>query len=253
MIDATGNVNSVLLLGGSSDIGLATVRQLTNPRLQRVVLAGRPSPKLDDAAEGLRAAGIAEVETVDFDAADVASHAHIIDSVFASGSIDVVIVAFGLLGDQRHDEQDTAAAIKIAQVNYVGAMSVCMESTRHLVGQGHGALVLLSSVAGERARRSNFIYGSSKAAIDTFALGLAEQVRGTGARVIVVRPGFVTTSMTEGLPPAPASVDAETVGRAIREALSRPRADLIYVPKKMRVIMSVLRHIPRPVFRKLPL
>ncbi len=118
--------------------------------------------------------------------------------------------------------------------------------------QGHGAIVALSSVAGERVRRSNFVYGSTKAGFDGFFLGLGEALRPSGVRVLVVRPGFVRSKMTEGLDAAPLSVSADQVAEAVVEGIANKR-ELIWVPGAMRVVMSGLRHVPRPVFRRLPI
>jgi NAD(P)-dependent dehydrogenase (short-subunit alcohol dehydrogenase family) len=118
--------------------------------------------------------------------------------------------------------------------------------------QGHGVIVALSSVAGEKVRRTNFVYGSSKAGMDGFYLGLGEALRGTGARVSVIRPGHVRTKMTAGRDDAPLAVDAPEVAAAIVRAVEREE-DLVWVPRAMRGVMSALRHVPRPVFRRLPI
>lgn len=252
MIDAHGRPQSVLVLGGTSEIGLATVRAFDRGALRRVVLAGRPSPELDAAAESLRAQGVAGVTTAVFDAADTASHEDLLARVFAEGDLDVVLLAVGVLGDQSAFEADPALAVEAAQVNYVGSMSVSLHAARRLRAQRHGVLVVLSSVAGERARRSNFVYGSTKAGLDAIGLGLVEVLRGSGARAMVVRPGFVRTRMTAHLPDAPLAVTAEEVGAAVVEGLAKGR-ELVYVPGLMRPVMSALRHVPRPLFRRLPL
>lgn len=165
-------------------------------------LAGRPSPDLENAAIHLRGLG-AETHTISFDALDSGSHEAILGKVFAEGDIDLVLLAFGVLGDQANDERDPVAAARVAQTNYTGAVSSALVCARALQSQGHGSLVVLSSVAAERARRSNFIYGSSKAGLDTFTQGLGDALHGTGAHVMLVRPGFVRTSMTAGRPETP--------------------------------------------------
>ena len=170
----------------------------------------------------------------------------------ATRDIDVAVVAFGILGDEEEAWQDHASAVRHARVNYVGAVSVGVVLARILRRQGHGVIVALSSVAGERVRRSNFVYGSTKAGVDGFYLGLGEALRGTGASVLVVRPGFVRTKMTEGREPAPLSVTADEVASAILDGVAR-RADLIWVPAQLRVVMSGLRHVPRALFRRLPI
>jgi decaprenylphospho-beta-D-erythro-pentofuranosid-2-ulose 2-reductase len=139
----------------------------------------------------------------------------------------------------------------LAQVNYTAAVSVGVALAERLRAQGHGALVAFSSVAGERARRSNFVYGSTKAGMDAFYSGLTEALRPSGVGVTVVRPGFVHTRMTEGRKPAPLSTTPEAVAAVVVDAV-RNRRELVWAPAPLRVLMSVLRHLPRAVFRRLP-
>jgi len=248
--DAFGLPQSLLVLGGTSEIALATARRLIARRTRTVWLAGRPSPGLDEAAEQLRGLG-AVVRTVAFDALDPAAHEDALGKVFAEGDVDMVLLAFGTLGDQAHDEQDPEAAVRVAQTNYTGAVSAGLVCAGALQAQGHGSLVVLSSVAGERARRANFIYGSSKAGLDAFAQGLGDALHGTGVHVMVVRPGFVRTRMTAGLPEAPLATTPEAVAAAVELGLRR-RAETVWVPGALRVVMSALRHLPRGLFRRLP-
>ncbi len=251
MTDALDRPTSLLLLGGTSDIGLATVRALRSPALRRVVLAARPSSARDAVVADLSSSGVVGVTAVDFEASDTASHDVLLTSVFAEGDIDVVLVAFGVLGDQQDFEDNPDHAVEAAQINYVGAVSVCLRAAHLLRAQGHGSLVVLSSVAGERARRSNFVYGSTKAGLDALASGLADALHGTGVHVLIVRPGFVHTGMTAHLDPAPLSVTAEQVADGVVSGLRRG-ATVVYVPATLRVVMSGLRHLPRAVFRRLP-
>jgi decaprenylphospho-beta-D-erythro-pentofuranosid-2-ulose 2-reductase len=249
--DAFGIPQSLLVLGGTSEIALATARRLIARRTRTVWLAGRPTPALETAAADLRALG-ADVRTVAFDALDPGSHDPVLGKVFAEGDIDMVLLAFGILGDQAHDERDPVAAVRVAQTNYTGAVSAGLVAARALQAQGHGSLVVLSSVAGERARRANFIYGSSKAGLDTFVQGLGDALHGTGVHVMVVRPGFVRSKMTAGLPQAPLATTPQAVAAAVELGLRR-RSETVWVPGTLRVVMSVLRHLPRAVFRRLPL
>ncbi|MEZ0093364.1 decaprenylphospho-beta-D-erythro-pentofuranosid-2-ulose 2-reductase [Streptacidiphilus sp. EB129] len=250
MKNALGQPQSLLLLGGSSEIGLATARRLVRERTRRVHLAGRPSPALTAAADELTALG-AEVTVHDFDAAAVDTHEPVLGKVFADGDIDVVLLAFGVLGDQRRDERDPLAAAAVVQVNYTGAVTAALVSAQALRQQGHGSLVVLSSVAGERARRANFIYGSTKAGLDAFAQGLGDSLQGTGVHVMVVRPGFVRGRMTEGLPEAPMATTPDAVAEALLAGLRRG-SDTVWAPGALRIVMSGLRHLPRPLFRRLP-
>ncbi|GAA4947187.1 decaprenylphospho-beta-D-erythro-pentofuranosid-2 -ulose 2-reductase [Streptomyces heliomycini] len=232
MKDAFGLPQSLLVLGGTSEIALATARRLIARRTRTVWLAGRPSPGLDEAAGQLRGLG-AEVRTVAFDALDPAAHEEALGKVFAEGDVDLVLLAFGTLGDQAHDERDPRAAVRVAQTNYTGAVSAGLVCAGALQAQGHGSLVVLSSVAGERARRANFIYGSSKAGLDVFAQGLGDALYGTGVHVMVVRPGFVRTRMTAGLPEAPLATTPEAVAAAVELGLRR-RAETVWVPGALR-------------------
>ncbi|MEU9700795.1 decaprenylphospho-beta-D-erythro-pentofuranosid-2-ulose 2-reductase [Streptomyces sp. NPDC047981] len=250
MKDAFGTPQSLLLLGGTSEIGLATARRLIARRTRTVWLAGRPTPALEAAADSLRALG-ADVRTVPFDALDTESHAERLGKIFTEGDIDMVLLAFGILGDQAHDEADPLAAVRVAQTNYTGAVSAGLICAAALQAQGHGSLVVLSSVAGERARRANFIYGSSKAGLDAFAQGLGDALYGTGVHVMVVRPGFVRSRMTEGREEAPLATTPEEVALAIELGLRR-RSETVWVPGALRMVMSALRHVPRPLFRRLP-
>jgi decaprenylphospho-beta-D-erythro-pentofuranosid-2-ulose 2-reductase len=253
MKDALGSSQSILVLGGGSDIARATCITLAGRRNARIVLAARKPESLDASVAAIRAAGASRVDTVAFDATDFGTHEAFAASMFERyGDFDIVLVTFGVLGDQARAELDPAAALEIVETNYTGVVSVTVPIVQRLVAQGHGAIVLLSSVAGERARKSNFVYGSSKAGIDAYYQGLADSLAGTGVQVLVVRPGFVVSKMTEGLAPAPLSTTPEAVAAAIAHGLERGPTT-VWVPPVMRFVMAGLRHLPRPVFRRLQL
>jgi decaprenylphospho-beta-D-erythro-pentofuranosid-2-ulose 2-reductase len=253
MKDALGTVQSVLVLGGTSDIAVATAARLVAGRGARVVLAARKTEACDGVAAHLRAAGASAVDVVPFDATDFASHEAFVRTTFDTyGDFDVVLVAFGVLGDQERSEHDVATALEIVQTNYTGAVSVTVPLAQRLRAQGHGTLVLFSSMAGERVRRANYTYGSSKAGIDGYYQGLATALIGSGVHVLIARPGFVRTKMTAGMKSAPLAVDADDVADATVRALGRG-AEVIWVPAPMRAVAFVLRHLPNLVFRRLPL
>ena len=257
MKDSLGSVQTVLVLGGGSEIALATVRELVGRRATTVVLAARRPDALEAEVKELRelAAGRPNVtiEAVPFDADALDSHDAFVDGVFDRfGDFDVVLIAFGVLGEQSRAERDGAAAVEIARVNYLDPVAVAVPVANRLRAQGHGTIVVLSSVAGERARRSNFVYGSTKAGLDAFFQGLGDALVGTGASVMIVRPGFVHTKMTEGIDPAPLATTPEAVAEAIVRGLERG-SEIVWVPPALRWVMTVLRHVPRPLFRKLPL
>jgi decaprenylphospho-beta-D-erythro-pentofuranosid-2-ulose 2-reductase len=200
----------------------------------------------------LRTLGAGSVDVRAFDADDLGSHATVVDEMFDEADVDVALLAFGILGDQAAAEKDPAAAVAVATTNYVGSVSVLTSLAHRMDEQGHGTIVVLSSVAAERGRRSNYVYGSSKAGLDVFAQGLGDRLRERGVRVLIVRPGFVVSKMTHGLRPAPLSTTPDAVARAIVRGLERD-TDIVWVPPVLRWVMSALRHLPRAVFRKMPI
>lgn len=250
MINAVKQPQSVVLLGGTSEIGLAIVRALPTARLQRVVLAGRPSERLAAAVDEL-AAGLAgvDVSSVEFDADRPDTHAEVLDSIAAGGDIDVIIVAFGVLGDQEEINAEPAAALPLIQTNYVGGASALLQSADLLRRQGRGSIIVLSSVAGDRARASNFVYGSTKAGLDALAQGLSDSLVDAGVSVLVVRPGFVHTRMTEGLTEAPFATTPEAVAADTAKAWAAGK-HVVYSPPVLRAVMGAMKALPRPVFRK---
>jgi decaprenylphospho-beta-D-erythro-pentofuranosid-2-ulose 2-reductase len=251
MNDALGSPQSVLLLGGSSEIGLAITRRLVERRTRTVVLAGRDPDSLKPVADDLRTAGAKTVVVVAFDALATDGHDAFVDDIFdRHGDFDLVVLAFGILGDQEEAERDTEAALAVLRTNFVGAASVALPVARCLKAQGHGTLLVLSSVAAERARRANFVYGSSKAGLDAFCQGLGDSLVGTGARVVVVRPGFVHTKMTAGRKPAPFSTTPDAVADAVVRGLEKG-AETIWAPPPLRFVFSAMRHLPRPVWRRI--
>lgn len=257
VLDAVGNPQSILLLGGTSEIGLAICERYLKDSPARVVLAALPDdPGREGAVAQLKAAGAKSVEVIDFDAVDTKSHPAVIDSAFTSGGkpadIDVAIVAFGLLGDAEELWQDQRKAVQIAEINYTAAVSVGVLVGEKMRAQGYGQIIAMSSAAGERVRRSNFVYGSTKAGLDGFYLGLGEALREYGVHVLVIRPGQVRTRMSAHVKEAPLTVDKEYVADLAVVSASKGK-DLVWAPGAFRYVMMVLRHIPRRIFRKLPI
>lgn len=251
MRDALGSPQSVLVLGATSDIAQAITRRLVQRRCCTVVLAARRPERLDGFAAELKAMGATTVDTVAFDATHTDDHAKVLGDAFERhGDLDVVLLAFALY---RQDYTgDVAGAVDAAMTNYVGSVSACLVVAEHFRRQGHGLLVVLSSVAGERVRKANFVYGSTKAGLDGFAQGLGDALDGSGARVLVVRPGFVATKMTAGQPKAPLATTQDAVADAVVRAMALGR-EVVYVPSALRYVFMVLRHLPRRVWRRLPM
>lgn len=249
MRDGLGGVDSVLVLGGTSDIGLAIVGSLRIKK--RIILAGRPSDRLTRSAEVLRSEMGVEVTVQTWDARNPSAATASLAGAFAAGDVDVVILAAGVLGDVDDQESDPDAAVAMADVTYVGSLHALLFAAGQLRQQGHGSLVVLSSVAAIRPRSANYIYGSAKAGLDFAARGLMERLRGTGVELILVRPGFVRTTMTTGLPEAPFTVDAHDVARTVASHLGRG-SRIAYAPPLLQPVMGVIRHLPSAVYRRLP-
>lgn len=249
MRDAFGEVQSVLVLGGGSDIGRALCARLARSRCSTVVLAGRPGDDMEPVADAARAAGATTVELVQWEATDVDSHRKVIDDVFDRfGGIDLVFVPAGILGSQPAFEADPAYAARAVEINFGGLVSSCLVVAERMKAQGYGTIVLMSSVAGLRARKDNFVYGSTKAGLDAFGQGLGDSLTGTGVDVMVVRPGFVRTKMTEGMEAAPFSTTPEKVAELIVDGLATGR-EVVWAPPLLRYPFFVFRLLPRFVWR----
>lgn len=245
--------NRVLLLGGNSEIGMAIVRRMALEGPVRALLLGRDHGRLTAASAELERAGSVTAEVDLIDADDLVGHPEALARAFERmGGFDVVVLAIGVLGAQAGLDADRDEAIEVMRVNFVGAGSLLLESLRCLRLQGSGTLVVLSTVAAERPRKSNAIYGAAKAGLDGLAQGLADATAGTGVRVLVIRPGFVIGRMTAGLRAAPMSTTPDAVAEATVGVLSG-RAHTIWVPGRLRLVFAVVRHLPRGLFRRLPL
>ena len=249
--DAVGDVESVLVFGGRSELAVATVAALAARRTKTVVLAVRDPNDVDTEIELLRAAGATTVEAVAFDALEFESHEAIIAHAWKHfGEFDLVIVAFGSLGDQPRADSDAQHALEIVRANFDGAVSVLVPVAAAMTKQGHGTIVVFSSVAAERPRRANYAYGSAKAGLDAFANGLADRLVGSGVHLVVVRSGWVATRMTRGLHPAPFATTADVVAAAIVKGIARKRT-VVYAPEILRYVMVALRFVPRPIWRRM--
>jgi len=253
VLDATSNPQSILLLGGTSEIGLAICARYLRNASASVVLACLPGdPGRDGAVAAMEAAGAKSVRIVDFDALDTASHPAMIDSAFSGGDIDVAIVAFGMDADAEELWHNQAKAVQVAEINYTAAVSVGVLLAGKMGAQGFGQIIAMSSVAGERVRRTNFVYGSTKAGLDGFYLGLGEALREDGVRVLVIRPGQVRTRFSAHVKEAPLTVDKEDVAELAVAAAAKGK-EIVWAPGAFRYVMMVLRHVPRAIFRRLPI
>jgi decaprenylphospho-beta-D-erythro-pentofuranosid-2-ulose 2-reductase len=251
VINGLGAVQSVMVVGGASEIGVAIVRRLADKgRLHRVVLAGRPGERLERARVDLeRDLREVAVDVVPLDLTQVGTIGDAVDGAWQDG-IDVVVLTAGVLPNADEAARDPQVAVHAATVNYVGQLEAGTAALAAMHRQGHGSLIVISSVAAERPRKDNYVYGSTKVGLDAWATGAADAHAGTPIRVVVVRPGMVRTRMSAGMPEAPMTCDAEDVAKAVARAAVRGPAT-VWVPGKLRYLMMILRHLPRPVFRRL--
>jgi short-subunit dehydrogenase len=240
---------TVLILGGRSEIGLEVGKRLAKGT---IVLAARRSSDLDDQAKTLLDAGATAVERIEFDADNLDSHGALLSDVFERfGPIDVVVTAFGILGEQERAEREAQHAVEIVHTDYVAHVSVLTHLANLLRKQRSGSLVVFSSVAGVRVRRANYVYGSAKAGLDGFASGMADALHGSGVHLLLVRPGFVIGRMTEGMSPAPFSSTPDQVADATVKALRQKRS-VVWVPGVLRPVFAVMKLLPQVVWRRLP-
>ncbi|MEX3558268.1 SDR family oxidoreductase [Corynebacterium sp. LK2522] len=249
---------AVLVLGGRSDIGTEIAALLAPGR--RVVLAARGDEGIDKQCSRLRAAGASEVDFLDFDALDMDNHRAVVRRAReVAGEITTAVVAFGILGDQDRAETDEAHAAHIAQLDYTAQVSMLTVLADEME-RGH--IVAFSSIAGGRARRANYVYGSTKAGLDAFCQGLADRLHGGPLALITARPGFVIGSMTEGMKPAPLSVTPDVVARYVVDAIGG-EADkaaaggaltsrTLWIPGTLRLLAWVMALVPRPIWRHMP-
>jgi decaprenylphospho-beta-D-erythro-pentofuranosid-2-ulose 2-reductase len=234
--NGAGSPPRILLLGGTSEIGLAILAALALPGNAEVIAAaGKELP--------------CQVTTMAYDAMDTGGHQAFADAVFAAGPLDVVISAAGVLIPQDEVERDVTRAADMVETNFTGHVTSLLAIAARMRAQGRGTIVVLSSVAAVRPRKANFVYGSAKAGLDAFARGLADSLHGTGVRVVLVRPGFVTGRMTAGMSPAPMSSTPAQVGAATAAALGGGKAS-VWIPAPLAGMALALRLVPRPLWRR---
>jgi decaprenylphospho-beta-D-erythro-pentofuranosid-2-ulose 2-reductase len=240
----------VLLIGGTSGIGRALARELAS-RGAALHLAARNGAELGRVGEDLKVRYQVPVSWSLFEAADSASHpAFLAGAVRALRTLDMVVIAVGDVGDQAEAERDADQARRIIESNYTGVVSVLTPIANYLEGQGHGTIVVLASVAGDRGRRANYVYGSAKGGLDRFLQGLRVRLGSAHVRVLTVKPGLVDTRMTFGRAALPLLASPTRAAHAIVRGIEG-KANVIYVPWFWWWVMLGVRAMPEPLFRRL--
>jgi len=246
--DTDGGV--IVIFGGRSEIGLELACRLALGAT--VVLAARAADRLADEVAAVRAAGATAVQTREFDADDLSSHAALVAGIEAEhGQIGTAVLAFGILGDQDRAEVDATHAVAVVHTDYVAQVNLLTILAARMRAADRGRLVVFSSIAGARVRRANYVYGSAKAGLDGFACGLTDALHGTGVGLLIVRPGFVIGRMTTGMDPAPMSSTPAQVADATARALQRGKAQ-VWVPWGIRPLIFATRFVPKAIWRRMP-
>ncbi len=239
----------LLILGANSDIALAAARKFAQGAKMDLILASRGVERLEKKARDLELRFNVQAQTVFFDALDHSSHRAFYDSL--EPKPDAVLLAFGYGGHQKRAQAEFEEVQRIVETNYLGAVSILEIIATDFEARGRGAIMAISSVAGERGRKANYAYGASKAALTAFLSGLRNRLFGSGVRVVTILPGFVKTKMTEGMDlPGPLAAEPDKVGGDIFKAYRGSR-DVIYTPFIWRPIMTAIKALPELLFKRL--
>jgi len=243
---------SILILGATSSLARRISLALAKPG-DRVVLAARDRAELDIIAADLRVRADAAVTALAFDAADFGAHCAFSDAVLtAVGPPDIVVIATGALGDQVAARSDPRKILDIGASNFLGAATGLAGIVDAMEARGAGHLLVLSSVAGDRGRASNYVYGAAKAGMNAYFAGLRGRLHGAGVRVTNVKLGFVDTQMVFGKPGMFLVADPDAIARRVAGLVDKPK-DIVYAPWFWAFIMLIIRSIPETVFKRLPL
>ncbi len=242
----------VLIVGASSAIATETARAYAE-RGARMVVTARTPERAEAVAADLRVRGAADVRAMTLDVTDHATcETAIAEAWSAFDGLDVALLAPGVLPDQARCQSDVPAALHALDVNFLGIVALLTPLANRFEAARRGCIAVIASVAGDRGRQSNYVYGAAKGGIDRFLQGLRNRLHRSGVSVVTLKPGFVDTPMTAGLAQGALFVSARRAGRAVYRAIER-RHDVAYVPWFWRPIMLVIRCIPERVFKRLRL
>jgi short-subunit dehydrogenase len=242
----------VLICGATSAIASAAARCFAAAH-DRLFLVARDPDKLRAVADDLRVRGAAQVETFVADLNDIERHQALVDeSARLLGGLDTVLIAHGTLPDQAACQASFDATRAELDTNFISVVSLLTRVANYCEQRGEGTIGVISSVAGDRGRQSNYVYGAAKGAVSIFLQGLRNRLHRRGVRVITIKPGFVDTPMTARFPKNPLFADAASVGQGVYRALCGGR-DVVYLPWFWRPIMLIIRLVPERMFKRLNL
>lgn len=242
----------VLIIGANSAIAHETAKCFASEGAE-LFLVGRTASKLHTVANDLDVRGAKSVESYVLDVSDLERHQEMFDAVLATlGSLDILLIAHGTLGDQHACEQSVEETLKEFTNNATSVISLVTIAANYFEQQRRGCIAVISSVAGDRGRKSNYVYGTAKAAVSTFMQGVRNRLYSAGVNVLTVKPGFVDTPMIAGMRKGPLVASAPTVGQGIYQAIKQGK-DIVYLPWFWRPIMFAVTSIPERIFKKLSL
>lgn len=242
-------MRKTLIVGANSAIAQATARRFAAAG-DALFLVSRDADKLASVAADLKTRGASRVATHLMDADDLQAHAAMLESAIASlNGLDTVLIAYGTLPDQASCEARPEQAVRAWHTNALSVIALLTRLANHFEQQRRGTLAVISSVAGDRGRRSNYVYGSAKAGLSCFLEGLRHRLHAADVRVLTIKPGMIDTPMTAAMPKGSLWATPERVGRDIHAAIERGR-ELCYTPFYWRYIMLVIRALPRWLFKR---
>lgn len=240
----------VLALGATSAIAEATLRLLAETGAS-FYLVGRNPDKVAAVQADLLTRGAAAASSLAADLDDTSLHPAILSrAIGALGAIDLALIAHGVLGDQQQAEADYAAAEAVLRTNLLSAVSLIGRLANYFEAEKRGTIAVISSVAGDRGRKSNYVYGASKGGLNIYLDGLRHRLHGSGVQVLTIKPGFVATPMTAHLPPSPLFASPKRVAADILRAVEKGK-QVTYTPPFWRGIMLVVRNLPGFIFHRL--
>lgn len=245
-------MQKILIIGATSAIATASARRYAEQGASLYLLA-RNAERLENLAADLQVRGAHSVVSAAFDANDFASHEAVLARAKqALGGLDIVLIAHGTLGDQTACEQDFTRTLQEFNTNFLSVVSLLTHLANDFAAQQHGSIAVISSVAGDRGRQSNYVYGTAKGALSIFLQGLRNRLHPHGVHVLTIKPGFVDTPMTAAFKKGALWASPEAIASGIQRAIEQ-RRDLVYLPAWWRIIMAVIRAIPEGIFKKLKL
>jgi decaprenylphospho-beta-D-erythro-pentofuranosid-2-ulose 2-reductase len=242
----------VLIIGATSAIAAETARAYAE-RGAKLFLAGRNAAKLASVAADLRVRGAAEVHTGVLDVAQIPYQTRVIESAISTlAGLDVALIAHGTLPVQSACEKQVDETVEALHVNFTATITLLTILANYFEAQHRGCIAVITSVAGDRGRQSNYVYGAAKGGVERFLQGLRNRLHASGVTVLTIKPGFVDTPMTASVKKNPLFASPRGVGRSIHRAIER-RRDVVYIPWFWRPLMMVIRVLPEPLFKRLHL